>query len=459
MHGLSIPVLIMIGVSVYAGVYHLLFQSVNGRREGFSHLYFGTMSLFVALYDVCCIMLYRSSAADASIAAQRGQFVSLGVIAMLLTLWIHELTNAPRLQGRIIALVFAVNALIPLLPIPYLFDAQAVQTRTMLGHTFMEAVPQGLVLVLYASFIIGIGIGVFLLVRAIIMSRSHMLVPTIIGFGVFFVAAAADILTGMGLTPLPYLLEYSFLAVMLGMMHSHVIRYRDLRDAQEKTTEKLERQVEERTSEIRMFVERLKEQNRQLQEMTERDGMTGLYNHAAFQMRLKAMLNASRRHSFPIAVLVMDIDLFKEYNDTYGHSFGDSVIKKVADVLKTESRDYDIKAHIKDPLPEIATGSAVRNYDIVARYGGDEFAVILLFCGSNETGIVCKRLIDGVEAIRFPEQPSVRVAISLGAVTLDAKAPCRDNNALFKQADAALYEVKRRRSHDSLIVPFDENAV
>ncbi|MBI4977281.1 MAG: GGDEF domain-containing protein [Spirochaetes bacterium] len=457
MSGLSIPVLVMAGITAYVSIYHLIFHFIKGRQKENSYLYFAMLAFGVTLYDIFSIVLYNSGDVITSIFAQRGQYFSIGVISLMTALWIFDILKHRSRLSDILIVSYIVLAALPLAPLPWMFSPAMYIDHHILGYSFIEATPQALIFVFYAVYIIGIGTGVVLMTRALFVDKKLTLLPTILSIVVFFITCAFDIGTGLGRTNLPYVLEYGFLALIFGMTHTHFVRYRELEKTQDAIQNKLERQVQERTSEIRLFVEKLKDQNKLLQEMVERDGMTGLYNHAAFQSRLKAMLNASRRHRFPIAVLVMDIDDFKNYNDTYGHAFGDTVIKAVAEVLKIASRDYDIKAHLKNAdtvIPLDLAPPAVRNYDIVARYGGDEFAVILLFCGDKETHIVCDRLIRHVEEIRFDQHPELRVHLSLGAVTLDEATPCGDNNLLFKQADEALYEVKRKSSHDYLIVPF-----
>src|SRR5205085_7620259 len=92
-----------------------------------------------------------------------------------------------------------------------------------------------------------------------------------------------------------------------------------------------------------------------LQALAITDGLTGLKNHRAFQEKLAEEFERSCRQNLPLSLLLLDVDKFKHYNDTYGHPAGDQVLKMVAALL----------------------GETVRPADFVARYGGEEFVILL----------------------------------------------------------------------------------
>jgi len=95
--------------------------------------------------------------------------------------------------------------------------------------------------------------------------------------------------------------------------------------------------------------------NERLREWAIRDGLTGLYNHRHFQELLRTEMARARRYGQPLACLMLDLDHFKDVNDTYGHPFGDRVLKRLAATLTDVAREVDI----------------------IARYGGEEFVVVL----------------------------------------------------------------------------------
>lgn len=159
-------------------------------------------------------------------------------------------------------------------------------------------------------------------------------------------------------------------------------------------------------------------------EMLERlasiDGMTGLYNRRHFLALAEVEWARFGRYARPLALLMIDIDLFKSVNDRYGHDVGDEVIKAVAGVLKNKKRASDI----------------------AGRLGGEEFALLLPEATLDSACIAAERLrrlladhAVVVEGIRVP------VTISIGASNANAKM--RGIDELIKQADVALYDAKR----------------
>ncbi|MBI3752465.1 MAG: diguanylate cyclase [Deltaproteobacteria bacterium] len=151
------------------------------------------------------------------------------------------------------------------------------------------------------------------------------------------------------------------------------------------------------------------------------DGLTGLYNHRYFVARLKEEIKRAGRYDRPLSLIIMDIDYFKQYNDTHGHQAGDEILRKVADIITQE----------------------VRNSDIAARYGGEEFVVISSETGKGQAVQMAERIRKVIEDYQFPHeetQPGGRLTISLGAAAFKADAANADE--LIKKADDALYRAK-----------------
>jgi len=150
------------------------------------------------------------------------------------------------------------------------------------------------------------------------------------------------------------------------------------------------------------------------------DGLTELYNHRTFQERLAQEIARADRYSRPLSVLMIDVDCFKVYNDTYGHPQGDIVLQELARLLKEMSRSSDT----------------------VARYGGEEFAVILPETDRVSAQKFAERLRQQVEGHVFPGEerlPEGTLTISIGVATYVSAG---SKEALLQAADAALYTAK-----------------
>jgi diguanylate cyclase (GGDEF)-like protein len=167
-------------------------------------------------------------------------------------------------------------------------------------------------------------------------------------------------------------------------------------------------------------------ENATLHETVERqavtDELTGLANVRAFQNVLESEVERSRRFNTPLALVMLDLDHFKQINDEYGHQQGDEVLALVADVLRDFSRDIDAPA----------------------RYGGEELAVVLPQTDSRGAEQLAERIREAVELLEIPRvdgQGSLRLQASFGVAALPESA--LDRAGLIAAADAALYRAKR----------------
>jgi diguanylate cyclase (GGDEF)-like protein len=154
----------------------------------------------------------------------------------------------------------------------------------------------------------------------------------------------------------------------------------------------------------------------QVTELSLRDPLTGVHNRRYFDLFLNSEINRSRRLGKGMAVIILDIDYFKKYNDTFGHPAGDKVIQNVAFCIK-EGR---------------------RNADVVARIGGEEFALILPETHVEGALIVAEKIRETIRTSPDLENP-ITVSMGISALTkTGVKA-----EELVKQADLALYEAKQ----------------
>jgi diguanylate cyclase (GGDEF)-like protein len=152
-----------------------------------------------------------------------------------------------------------------------------------------------------------------------------------------------------------------------------------------------------------------------------RDPLTRLYNKRYFDDRLDAELRFARRHGTSLALLLIDVDHFKRVNDQRGHLAGDAVLSEIAKTLS----------------------AAVRNEDVVARYGGEELVVLSRAIGDDGAHNLAERLRKTVEALRtkVEEEPPVRVTISIG-VAVYPTIEVGSATQLTAAADRALYAAK-----------------
>lgn len=182
--------------------------------------------------------------------------------------------------------------------------------------------------------------------------------------------------------------------------------------------------------------------NAALERLATTDGMTGLANHRAFQEQLRSLWvsEAETQASLPLSVLLIDVDHFKQYNDTYGHPAGDAVLRVVAKRMLAQ----------------------VRASDLVARYGGEEFAILLPQTGGREAYRIAERLRASIAEQPFADT-GASVTISLGAATVEKG---RKNAIGFETpdeviaaADRALYRAKRAgRNRICTVPPLPEEA-
>jgi len=158
-------------------------------------------------------------------------------------------------------------------------------------------------------------------------------------------------------------------------------------------------------------------ENAQLYQESVTDGLTGLYHHKYFELRLKEELDRAKRYGMPLTLVMIDIDFFKKVNDTYGHTKGDMVLEQVAGLLREKTRLSDI----------------------VARYGGEEFAVILPNIPHMNALLVAERFRKTVEEHDFN---GLRITISLGIGHYAGTDEDIDQKTLTELADKALYRAK-----------------
>jgi diguanylate cyclase (GGDEF)-like protein len=186
--------------------------------------------------------------------------------------------------------------------------------------------------------------------------------------------------------------------------------------------ERLGTTYEDLENEVRARTKELNDLNKKLEEMAVTDGLSGLYNHKYFQEKLKEEYNRAVRYKRKLALFMIDIDHFKEFNDDFGHQAGDYAIKVVSGILKEESRSTDL----------------------VARYGGEEFAILSPEMNSLKAIRFAQRLRKKIENIKLTGKGKAvesSITISIGISLYPNIDGTPETLLLF--ADEALYKAKR----------------
>jgi len=184
--------------------------------------------------------------------------------------------------------------------------------------------------------------------------------------------------------------------------------------------------LRERNRELEALVDQrtcaLEEANRKLEALSNTDGLTGIANRRSFDQALNREWDRGQRAGTLLALIMLDVDLFKHYNDRYGHLAGDTCLQAIAQLLAKSGR---------------------RAGELVARYGGEEFVVLLPDTGPDEAERIANRILDDIRALALPHigVPAGIVTVSLGVASL---TPSRHDlpEHLVEHADRVLYRAK-----------------
>lgn len=155
----------------------------------------------------------------------------------------------------------------------------------------------------------------------------------------------------------------------------------------------------------------------EFEQLSVTDPLTGLLNRRYIEARLEEEIKRSNRHGFPMSFLMLDVDHFKSYNDTFGHPAGDEALKIVGHVIR----------------------ETLRGADVAARYGGEEFSILLPQTPGHEASAIAERIRANIENTKFPHR---QVTTSIGVASCSAELCAA--GPMVDAADKALYEAKRQ---------------
>lgn len=184
-------------------------------------------------------------------------------------------------------------------------------------------------------------------------------------------------------------------------------------------------EITELSKTFNFFAQKVTEHNQRIEALSRTDALTGVHNRRGFDVYLERLIQQSVERKSPLALLMIDVDYFKKYNDRYGHQAGDRALRDVAQLLRAV---------------------LMRNQDFVARYGGEEFACILPDTDYVAAIALSGQLLDAMQHLKIEHSNS---PVS-GVLTLSIGIACADGSAVLtpqtfiEMADKALYEAKSR---------------
>ena len=161
----------------------------------------------------------------------------------------------------------------------------------------------------------------------------------------------------------------------------------------------------------------LRDKAGEFEQLSVTDALTGLWNIRYLKKRMTEEINRSKRHRSKLSFMMIDVDFFKSYNDSFGHAEGDEALKTVGMILSEN----------------------LRSIDVAARYGGEEFSILLPQTTIEEAVTIAERIRARVEAVDFPKR---KITISIGIASYSKEVESPEN--LISFADKALYEAKRK---------------
>ncbi|AQA20052.1 hypothetical protein BST95_19210 [Halioglobus japonicus] len=187
--------------------------------------------------------------------------------------------------------------------------------------------------------------------------------------------------------------------------------------------ETMARELGDMAGSLRDRNRQLRDARRQLTDLANIDELTGLGNRRMVNTALKAEINRARRTAMPLSVILLDVDYFKAYNDTYGHPAGDEVLQRLADIMQNATS---------------------RAGEVVGRYGGEEFILVLPGSSPSSAMRIAERLKEFIAEAAIPHgesQVAGHITVSQGVATVQADADVTPED-LIKLADTALYKAK-----------------
>lgn len=404
---------ILLGIVIMAGAYHIGLGVL--RRKDTSLLYFGVFCFDVALRSLTVdeIFLMKVFPDFSWQLASRIEYICFYIGVPLIAIFLKKLFPA-EVSTVFIKVVTAAAALYTLFTILTPAD---VYYQILLYYQILAVLSA-----IYAMVAI---------VRAA-MHRREGAIYAMVGYIVFTLAVLFDILgsilnvaelssNAVGVAAF----TFCFSLVLSKKLSLAFNKTEQLAGELALVNDSLDTKVRDRTRELAESNRKLEELNLQLREWSVIDGLTGVYNRRYFDDQLKKQLERCQAEGLPLSVMLIDVDFFKKYNDTYGHLQGDECLREVAQTLKSSLEQREIAA-------------------VLTRYGGEEFAVILPGYELTLVMETAEALCEGIRERQLPHigsEVSDCVTISAGAACM-VPGPGKDARTLVEAADKQLYTAK-----------------
>jgi diguanylate cyclase (GGDEF)-like protein len=269
----------------------------------------------------------------------------------------------------------------------------------------------------YLLFTLGVGLYLLYVLFLSVKNRRAGSRVFLGGFLLFLGTTIWDMLSYSNFVRSVYVSQIGFVAFIFAQAYVLSMRFNRALATSENLTQHLETLVSQRTSE-------LEDSNRKLAALNITDALTGISNRRHFDERLESEWNRARRNGQPLALLLLDIDHFKAYNDHYGHQGGDTCLQTVAKLL---------------------AATVHRAGDTVARYGGEEFVVLLPDCTEKAATALAEKIRHTLEIAALPHVTSDLkiVSVSVGVKSI-VPSETTSPHHLIAMADAALYQSKKQ---------------
>lgn len=189
-----------------------------------------------------------------------------------------------------------------------------------------------------------------------------------------------------------------------------------------RTRAELEMRVRERTNELELANQKLQDQNKELEKISVTDSLTKLRNRRSLNEHLDRLLYEAKRYHFEFCLMLIDIDNFKQINDSHGHLLGDEVIRSVSEMLKLQ----------------------LRQTDIPARFGGDEFCVLLPHTSLKRAPEIADQFRKRIESEIFTTGDGKQFTVTCSIGLAEYTHAIKNREALLNLADEALYQAKQK---------------
>ena len=187
--------------------------------------------------------------------------------------------------------------------------------------------------------------------------------------------------------------------------------------------EQMNRSLVEKTVQLELLTVELEKKNKILERLANVDGLTEAFNHRYFQNFLDREIKRADRNTYTLSVVMIDIDHFKKFNDSYGHQVGDYILRQFSEIAR----------------------ESLREYDLFARYGGEEFTMVLPETNAVDAEIVAEKLRDTIASHSFKhELETYHITASFGVAEMTPSQDKFAKSELIGYADEALYEAKKK---------------